>query len=133
MNSERPENLINKSKVDTENCSVCRDLLANLERFYSILDSARNCSISDWLTVDEIAKELKISKSIVYRLIHNGEIEAVDIVDCNSKIHQKGHYRIQRKNLETFLEHKKVRPLSDFSSPKTHIRHFLKVKNYLGL
>ena len=91
MNSERPENLKKTNRANNENSSVCSDLLANLERFYSLLEAARNCSISEWLTVDEIAKELKVSKSIVYRLIRRGEIEAVDIVETNGEIAKKGH------------------------------------------
>ena len=133
MNSDRPENLKNTTRTDTDNCSVCRDLLANLERFYSILEVAHNQSESEWLTVDEIAKELKISKSIVYRLIHNSEIEAIDIVDSNSRMPQKGHYRIQRKSLNKYLERKKVKLLPEISSLQTHSRHFPKVKNHLGL
>ena len=60
-----------------------------------MLETARRSFTSDWLTVDEIAAELKISKSIVYRLIRNGELEAVDLVATNGKIARKGHYRIK--------------------------------------
>ena len=40
-----------------------------------MLETARRSFASDWLTVDEIAAELRISKSVVYRLIRNGELE----------------------------------------------------------
>lgn len=133
MNSERPENLKKTNIANTENCSVCRDLLANLERFYSILEATRNCPISEWLTVDEIAKELKVSKSIIYRLIRHGELEAVDIVDCNSRIRQKGHYRINRSSLKNYLEAKRVKPLPKESLCISQHRNFPKVKNHLGL
>ena len=133
MNSERPENPRNPSRTNTENCSVCRDLLANLERFYSILDASRNHSESEWLTVDEIAKELKISKSIVYRLIHNGEIETVDIVETNGEIPKKGHYRIRRSNLNQYLENKQVKPLLNLPDHTNRSHRQPKVKNHLGL
>jgi len=77
-----------------------------------MLETARRSFTSDWLTVDEIAAELKISKSIVYRLIRNGELEAVDLVDNRGKIARKGHYRIMRSSLNQFLESKKVRPFA---------------------
>ena len=119
--------------ADNRNCWVCRKLLAYLERFYTMLEAARNYPELDWLTVDEVAKELKISRSIVYRLIHHGEIEAVNIVDSNGKIPKKGHYRIKRECLNKYLESKKVRP---HPPPQSHIhraKRFPKVKNYLGL
>ncbi|MFC1677116.1 helix-turn-helix domain-containing protein [Planctomycetota bacterium] len=55
-------------------------------QFYSAVYTARKSTASDWLTVDDIAKELKVSKSIIYHLIRHGELEAVDIVETNGKI-----------------------------------------------
>ncbi|MFC1635466.1 helix-turn-helix domain-containing protein [Planctomycetota bacterium] len=98
-----------------------------------MLETARGSFASDWLTVDEIAAELKISKSIVYRLIRNGELEAVDLVDTNGKIAQKGHYRITRSSLNQFLESKKIRPLPKQITHPSRSRRLPKVKNRLGL
>lgn len=130
---KKPDNLNNAKIVDSKSCSVCRDLLANLERFYTMINAAHTSSASDWLTVDEVAKELKISKSIVYRLIHHGEIEAVNIVDSNGEIPKKGHYRIKRSSLNKHLESKKVRPFPNASTRTSRPRRFRKVKNHLGL
>ena len=80
----------------SEQCSICKELLNNLKSFFSLLDSAENSSAT-WLTVSEVACELKVSKSIIYRLIRNGEIEAVDIVETNGKIAQKGHLSVSPK------------------------------------
>ncbi|MHC4632430.1 MAG: helix-turn-helix domain-containing protein [Planctomycetota bacterium] len=85
------------------------------------------------MTVDEIAKELKVSKSIVYRLIRHGELEAVDIVETNGEIAKKGHYRIRRSRLDQYLERKKVKPFPNTSTHRTHSRRVPKVKNHLGL
>ena len=118
----------------TGRCSVCQELLANLGRFFTMLESARRSSSSDWLTVDDIAQELKISKSIVYRLIRSGELEAVDLVvgeDC--EIRRKGHYRIKRSALSHYLEAKKVKPLSNLAPRHAPSQRFQKVKNHLGL
>ncbi len=68
-----------------------QDLLIHIERFFDMLETTRRQHTSDWLTVDDIAKEMRISKSIVYRLVRNGEIKAINIVENNSKISKKGH------------------------------------------
>ena len=130
---EQSDNPNNSEITDSINCSVCRDLLANLERFLDILETAHKSHTSNWLTVDEIAAELKISKSIVYRLIRNGELEAIDLVDNRGKIARKGHYRITRSSLNQFLESKKVRSLPNHVTHLSRSRRFPKVKNHLGL
>jgi len=121
--------------ADSKNCSVCKDLLINIGRFFDMLETARRSFTSDWLTVDEIAAELKISKSIVYRLIRNGELEAVNIVVIrdNGGIAQKGHYRIKRSALNHYLESKKVRLLPNQVTHHPRSRRLPKVKNYLRL
>jgi len=130
---ERSDNLNDSEMADSKNCSVCRDLLNNMGRFLDMLETARRSFTSDWLTVEEIAAELKISKSIVYRLIRNGELEAVDLVDKKGKIAQKGHYRIARSSLNQFLECKKIRPLPNQVTHPCRSKDFPRVKNYLRL
>ncbi|TKJ38319.1 MAG: hypothetical protein CEE38_06060 [Planctomycetes bacterium B3_Pla] len=119
--------------AEGKNCSVCKDLFINIGRFLDILEAARRSFASDWLTVEEIAAELKISKSVVYRLIRNGELEAVDLVDTNGKIARKGHYRITRSSLYQFLESKKVRPFPNQVTHPSRSRRLPRVKNHLGL
>ena len=98
-----------------------------------MLETTRRTYASDWLTVDEIAKELKISKSIIYRLIRKGELKAIDIVDSNGQIAKKGHYRVRRASLKQYLESKRVRPFPNQSAPQSRSKRFPKVKNHLGL
>ena len=131
MIQKKPVNL-NLQNTDSKNCAVCQDLLMYMERLLDMLNITRRSTASDWLTVDNIAKELKVSKSIIYRLIRHGELEAVDIVETNGKIAKKGHYRIERSNLNRYLESKKVRQLPD--QPKLpRSRRMPTVKNHLGL
>ena len=112
---------------------MCKDLLVNLGRFFEMVRTASPPQPSDWLTVEEISQELKISKSIVYRLIRNGELEAVDlVVGDEGKTPQKGHFRIRRSALDQYLEAKKVKPLSN-PPARPPARRFPKVKNHLGL
>lgn len=130
---EKSDNLNDSKVADSKNCSVCRDLLANLGRFFDMLETARRSFTSDWLTVDEVAAEMKLSKSIVYQLIRNGELEAVDLVNASGKIARKGHYRITRSSLNQFLESKKVKPLPNRVSHSSRSMRLPKVKNHLGL
>jgi hypothetical protein len=120
------------NRANTEGCSACRELLANLGRFFGMLENARKSPDSEWMTVEEVAGELKISKSIVYRIIRSGDLAAVDIVDSNGHIAKKGHYRIRRSSLKEYLEAKRVKPPHSQPMPSRQ-RPFPKVKNHLGL
>lgn len=122
----------NIKNPNNEKCQVCKDLLANLQHFLDMLKSSEKHS-NDWLTVNEVAKELKISRSIVYRLIRNRELEAVDIVDDNGKIARKGHYRIKRQSLENYLSSRKIKPTPQKTTYSHSHQNLLKVKNHLGL
>lgn len=59
MVHDRPDNLNDPHITDTTNCSVCKDLFAHIGRFLDMLETTRRSFSSDWLTVDEIAKEFK--------------------------------------------------------------------------
>jgi excisionase family DNA binding protein len=130
---QESNNLSDFKMADNDNCSVCQDLLACMGRFFDMLDTQRKPHSSDWLTVDDIAKELKISKSIVYRLIRQGEIEAVNLVVNGDGLATKGHYRIRKSALDKYLESKKVKTFNEQAKPAPRPRRFPKVKNHLGL
>ena len=127
------DNLNNSKTSGNEACLLCEDLLKQMQRFFDMLQSARRSHNSDWLTVEDIAEELKISKNVVYRLIRNGELEAVNVVGTNGHIAQRGHYRIKRSSLSKYLEAKKVKPPPNEPVRISHLRQFPKVKNHLGL
>lgn len=133
MIQKNQSNLNSIIETDGKSCAVCRDLLTNMLHFFEILDTGAKSPTSDWLTVDEIAKELKVSKGIVYRLIRHGELAAVDIIETNGEIAKKGHYRIKRSSLDQYLESKKVRLFPGEAIPKLPSRRFPRVKNHLGL
>ena len=133
MIQKKSDNLDNFQKPTSKNCSVCQDLLINLQRFFDMLGTTDKSPASNWLTVDDIAKELRISKSIVYRLIRNGELEAVNLVETNGHVAQKGHYRIKRSSLNQYLESKKVKTPPDEPVRISRPRQFPKVRNIIGL
>jgi len=131
MNNSSDNSII--SHTDSNCCSICRELLDNLSRFFEMLDSVRKAPADDLLKVEDVAQELKVSKSIIYQLVRNGELGAVDIVSNDGMISQKGHCRIKRKELNLYLERKTVNPLPQKSRRSYQPRNLPKVKNHLGL
>lgn len=130
---KKSDNQNNTKRASNESCPVCQDLLVHMGRFFDMLETVHRPFTSDWLTVHDIASELKVSKTIVYRLIRHGELEAVNIVETNGEIPQKGHYRIRRSSLNQYLESKKVKPFPNQVTRTSHSRRLPKVKNHLGL
>ena len=59
---------------------------------------------SEWLTVEEVAKQLKVHIKTVRHWINTGELEAMDI--------GRG-YRINKTDLQAFIEKRKKRRGSD--------------------
>ena len=133
MIQKTSDNPDNKETLGSEACLLCEDLLKQMQRFFDMLQSARKSHDSDWLTVDDIAEELRISKNVVYRLIRNGELEAINVVGTDGHIPQRGHYRIKRSSLDKYLEAKKVKAVPDEPVRISRARQFPKVKNHLGL
>ena len=129
---EQPVNHEDNSSYDDADCSVCKEMLRNLERFADILQRTRTHS-AQWLTVDDVAAELKLSKSIVYRIIRNGEMTAINVVETGGKMAQKGHYRVKREWLEKYIELKTVKSMSPAQTRPFRTRKLPQVKNYLGL
>jgi len=132
--TQKSQNNFNiKNKQNNNDCSICTELLDQMQRFFDMLESARKTHNSDWLTVEDIAEELRISKNVVYRLIRNGELEAVNLVETNGHIAQRGHYRIKRSCLNRYLDSRKVNPIPNKTIRVSSPRRFPKVKNHLGL
>ena len=53
----------------------------------------------DWLTTDEIARDLKVNVKTVRNWINSGELAAIDV---------GGEYRVYRKDYEDFINRRKV-------------------------
>jgi hypothetical protein len=131
LQNER-QNVEDISAIGREGCGICQDLLANLQQFFGMLENACEAPDSEWMTVEEVAQELKISRSIVYRIIRSGDLAAVDIVDSNGHVARKGHYRIRRSSLREYLESKRVKPPHN-QTMQSRPRRYPRVKNHLGL
>jgi excisionase family DNA binding protein len=53
----------------------------------------------DWLTTDEIARDLKVNVKTVRNWIHSGELVALDV---------GGEYRVSRVDYNDFIERRKT-------------------------
>jgi len=124
---------LNYLKDQTGEDAVTRDLLRDLERFFTLIQQLRDVIQSDWLTVENIATELKVSKSVIYRLIRNGQIKAINIVEHQSLVNQRGHYRIHRTSLDKFIAASTVKPHGASSRKIKKVAKVPIVKNHLGL
>jgi excisionase family DNA binding protein len=49
-----------------------------------------------FLTLDEVAEELAVTKTQVYAMVRDGELPAI-------KIGKKGHWRVERAKLEEYI------------------------------
>jgi excisionase family DNA binding protein len=130
--TQQPVNHENEGSCGEANCLVCKEMLRNLERFVDMLQKTRTHA-TQWLTVDDVAAELKLSKSIVYRIIRNGEMTAINVVETGGRMAQKGHYRIQRRWLDMYVDQKKVVKTPQHRDGPIRSRKLHQVKNYLGL
>lgn len=52
-------------------------------------------SNSDFLTVHEVAEQLRLSVLTIYKYIKEGDLEAVEF---------GGHYRVSQNSLQNFIE-----------------------------
>ena len=52
-----------------------------------------------FMTVEEVADELAITRSQAYAMVRDGELPAI-------KIGRKGHWRVERSRLEEYIESK---------------------------
>ena len=60
---------------------------------------------NDLMTVDEVAKMLRVNARKVYQLIQSGELVAMNIGTTERRI-----FRINRADLEAFLQSRRQKP-----------------------
>jgi excisionase family DNA binding protein len=73
---------------------------------------------SRWLTIQEVALSLHVSRDTVERWINRGEIRAVDVSARRKKSPCRSSWRISAESLETFLEGRANHP--PMPTSKTH-------------
>jgi excisionase family DNA binding protein len=57
-----------------------------------------------WLTIQEVAARLHVSRDTVERWINAGSIRAVDVGGRRGKESRRSSWRVSSQNLEAFLE-----------------------------
>lgn len=65
-------------------------------------------SVREFLTVDEIAKELRVSWKTVVKFIQNGELPAIKV---------GRNYRILKSDYQDFLKRQHIQPPEEPTSP----------------
>ncbi len=84
------------------------EVLERLEEHLLSMRKERVKSPQDWLTLDEAADELRVSRDTVERLVASGQIRAVTIETPRSK-GRRSLYRIQRTWIDDYMQ-TRVRP-----------------------
>ena len=71
-----------------------------------------------WLTIQEVALRLHVSRDTVERWINSGSMHAVDMSSRLKKKSCRPLWRVSAESLETFLEGRANRP--PIPTPRTH-------------
>jgi excisionase family DNA binding protein len=59
----------------------------------------RSGVVTRFMTVEEVAEELAITRTQAYTMVRDGELPAI-------KIGRKGHWRVERSRLEEYIQAK---------------------------
>jgi excisionase family DNA binding protein len=73
-----------------------------------------------WLTIGEVARHLRVSRDTVERLIHNGNLRAVNVGSRSTLVSRRRCWRVSVESLEAFLEGR-ASPLPLPPSPKVRL------------
>jgi excisionase family DNA binding protein len=89
-------------------------VLRQIEEHLAALRNGAHNAASQWLTIDEVAKELRLSRDTVERLIAVGKLRAAE-VSTSAGQGARHRYRVRRDWIDEFLDgsvrpsHKAVR------------------------
>ena len=80
-------------------------LLEQIEEHLAAMRTERMRPPEVWLTVEEVAQELKLSRDTVERLIGSADLRAASIETPRGQ-GQKSRYRVRREWLDEFMQSK---------------------------
>lgn len=93
--------------ADDENNGISDERLAEvLERIEEHLSSMRSDQVKsphDWLTIEEVAEELRLSRDSIERLVGSGQIKAAAIDTPRGK-GRRSRFRIRREWINEFMQ-----------------------------
>lgn len=64
-----------------------------------------------WLTIQEVAERLRVSRDTVERWIHAGYLRAVDVAAGKGHVQHRPSWRVSAASVSQFLERRANRPL----------------------
>ncbi|NLX15226.1 MAG: helix-turn-helix domain-containing protein [Phycisphaerales bacterium] len=79
-----------------------RDVLEQIEEHLAALRAGRTSPQQEWLTVTEVADELKVSRDTIERLIGSGQMKAASIETPKGR-GKRSRYRVRRDWMEDFM------------------------------
>jgi len=78
------------------------ELLRRIESHLAAIRQAQETAASDWLTITEAARVLRVSRDTIERLIGSGQLRAVAIHTRTGSARRR-RYRIKRAWIEEYL------------------------------
>lgn len=78
-------------------------VLQQIEAHLAALRQGAAAVRPEWLTVEEVAKELRLSRDSVERLIACGRLQAAEVTGVPGRGHRR-RYRVLREWIELFLK-----------------------------
>ena len=85
-----------------KNATELRDVLEQIEEHLAALRTGRTSPQQEWLTVTEVADELKGSRDTIERLIGSGQMKAASIETPKGR-GKRSRYRVRRDWMEDFM------------------------------
>ena len=84
------------------NATDVRELLEQIEEHLAALRAGRTSPEKEWLTITEVADELKVSRDTIERLIGSGQMKAASIETPKGR-GKRSRYRVRRDWMEDFM------------------------------
>lgn len=89
-------------RTSTPSNAELLQVLQQIEAHLAALRTGTTAARPDWLTIDEVASELKLSRDSVERLIAAGRLKAAEVTGAAGRGRRR-RFRIHRDWVEQFL------------------------------
>ena len=106
-------------------------VLTQIEEHLAALRAEHARSPEDWLTVEEVAKALKLSRDTVERLIGSGQLKAAAI-DTPRGRGRRSRHRIRRDWMDEFMQQRTAAKTSPVPPATRHKRRFKTDHDFIG-
>ena len=107
------------------------DVLVQIEEHLAALREDRVAPSPDWLTVEEAARHIRLSRDTIERLIGSGQLKAAAIETPKGR-GRRSRYRIQREWLDEFMQSRTRPNAASERSPARRRRRFKAPHDFIG-